>query len=402
MRADRDNDRDAERPRVLLVHPGTQHAPRLAAELERRGVLFRFWTGLARSCGGGGRRSVDIPPEKLRTLPWVELAALALARLLLGKERVWHWRNGIFQRLVPQREIEAADAVIGFDTASWVLAARAKRAGKRFVLDQSVGHPQSRAKAVRDAGGDEVTWSQAFVPRTAAVARAEKEEHDMADIVVAASSFSRCTLVENGVPQEKIAVLPYGVGEEFLAIGNSRERRSGTDGSFRFLYTGYLTKRKGVEILLDAWTGAAIGDAELRFVGGGEHAKPCPTGVVFLGQMPRGDLLHEMEEADAFVFPSLFEGFALVILEAMAAGLPVITTPNTAGPDLIENGVEGYIVPAGDAAALRGAMERLRADPAKAKAMGQAAHRKAAEFTWTRYGDAYVQLLRDICGGGGR
>jgi glycosyltransferase involved in cell wall biosynthesis len=136
--------------------------------------------------------------------------------------------------------------------------------------------------------------------------------------------------------------------------------------------------------------------AELRLVGGGDQPEPLPAGVVCLGQTPRDALLREMSAADVFVFPSLFEGFALVILEAMAAGLPVITTPNTAGPDLIENGKEGLIVPAGDAKALRAAMDSLRYDPERARVMGRAAHEKAKEFTWEKYGERWEALVREL------
>jgi glycosyltransferase involved in cell wall biosynthesis len=476
--------------RVLLVHPGTQHAPRLAATLEKRGLLWRFWTGVAQARDAGerlgargkrnegeglkarGKRVVDIPREKLRTIPWVEVMALLLARLPVNREKVWHWRNGVFQKLVPRREIESADVVVGFDTSSWIIGERAKRAGKKFVLDQSVGHPLSRAKAVREAGGDEEMWPQAFGARLEMVSKAEALEHELADVVVAASSFSKKTLVENGVPEGKIRVIPYGVGGEFLQAGAAKilgtgqeargERGMGHEargegleaggqdmagqpllvtrhtshvtGSFRFLYAGYLTKRKGIDVLLSAWSalqnveqgagsreqgarkekksearGKGLEDkgnglealgaglAELRLVGGGERPEPLPAGVVCLGQTPREALLGEMSEADVFVFPSLFEGFALVILEAMAAGLPVITTPNTAGPDLIENGKEGLIVPAGDANALRLAMESLLNDSERARSMGRAAHEKAKEYTWERYGERWGALVRELC-----
>jgi len=486
--------------RVLLVHPGTQHAPRLAATLERRGLLSRFWTGVARArdagegrgargkgneverLGARGKRRVDIPREKLRTIPWVEVMALLLARLPINKEALWHWRNGLFQKLVPRREIEAADVVVGFDTSAWIMGEQAKRAGKKFVLDQTVGHPLSRAKAVREAGGCKEMWPEAFGARASMVSKAESREHSLADIVVAASSFSKKTLIENGVPEAKIRVLPYGVGGEFLQAGaakirgtgreargegsargahfdrehfdNLKEGRPATSYSrpvtppFRFLYAGYLTKRKGIDVLLRAWSalqnvghgarsmelgvggqkeggargkgreakgagqetrGAGLEDkgnglealgaglAELRLVGGGEQPHNLPPGVVCLGQTPREALLREMSEADVFVFPSLFEGFALVILEAMAAGLPVITTPNTAGPDLIEDGKEGLIVPAGDANALREAMESLLHNPERARSMGRAAHEKAKEFTWERYGERWEALVRDLC-----
>jgi glycosyltransferase involved in cell wall biosynthesis len=400
------------------------------------------------------------------------MLALVLARLPVNRERLWHWRNGLFQKLVPQHEIEAADVVVGFDTSAWIIGERAKRAGKKFVLDQSVGHPLSRAKAVREAGGDETMWPEAFVLRTDVVKKAEAQEHALADIVVVASSFSKRTLVQNGVAEEKIRVLSYGVGGEFVAAGaekygGDREQESGdrrweTGGArcahfdrgnfdilkedgpvtkpFRFLYAGYLTKRKGIDVLLRAWgvlqnvghgarsmelgarkekEGEARAEdragarrqeagsketlqiktpavAELRLVGGGEQPELLPPGVVCLGQTPREALLREMSEADVFVFPSLFEGFALVILEAMATGLPVITTSNTAGPDLIEDGKEGLIVPAGDVEALQTAMESLLNDPERARAMGRAAHEKAKEYTWERYGERWEALVREL------
>jgi len=463
--------------RVLLVHPGTQHAPRLASELEKRGLLWRFWTGVASPKERGNfershfdilkerkrRRVVDVPLEQLRTIAWVEMLALGLARLPVNREKLWHWRNGLFQKLVPQREIEAVDVVVGFDTSAWIIGERAKRAGKKFVLDQSVGHPLSRERAVREAGGDETMWPEAFVSRTDVVKKAEAQEHALADMVVVASSFSKRTLVENGVAEEKIRVLPYGVGGEFVAAGAAKIRGTGQEARgeghahgahfdrdnfdilkdalpttsdsppatkpFRFLYAGYLTKRKGIGVLLQAWQGArgmgledegngleALGEgrahgahfdrdnfeiltqnAELRLVGGGEQPSPLPPGVVCLGQTPREALLREMSEADVFVFPSLFEGFALVILEAMAAGLPVITTPNTAGPDLIEDGKEGLIVPAGDVEALRTAMESLLNNPERARAMGRAAHEKAKEYTWEKYGERWEAMLHELC-----
>jgi glycosyltransferase involved in cell wall biosynthesis len=92
-----------------------------------------------------------------------------------------------------------------------------------------------------------------------------------------------------------------------------------------------------------------------------------------------------MAAHDVFVLPSLFEGFGLVLLEAMAMGLPVITTPNTAGPDLITDGEEGFLVPIRSAEAIAEQLELLRADRARRDSMSDGARRRAAEFTWTDY-----------------
>jgi glycosyltransferase involved in cell wall biosynthesis len=93
-----------------------------------------------------------------------------------------------------------------------------------------------------------------------------------------------------------------------------------------------------------------------------------------------------MAAHDVFVFPSLFEGFGLVLLEAMAMGLPIITTSHTAGPDLIEEGREGFIVPIRDANAIADRLARLHADRTLRDEMSSNARRRAAEFTWEDYG----------------
>jgi glycosyltransferase involved in cell wall biosynthesis len=92
-----------------------------------------------------------------------------------------------------------------------------------------------------------------------------------------------------------------------------------------------------------------------------------------------------MAAHDVFVFPSLFEGFGLVLLEALAMGLPVITTPHTAGPDIIREGIDGFIVPIRDSAAIAACLERLHRDPARRLEMSRQARQRAGDFTWKNY-----------------
>ena len=390
-----------DRPKVLLVHPGVQHAPRLAEALGREGLLTRFWTGWAKaskSQNGNGRRRIDIPAAKLKTRPWLEWAALALSRSGIDPETVWHWRNRKFQNLIPESEIEAADVVVGFDTGSWILAQRAKRLGKKFILDQSIGHPAARIPEMAKMGRAEETWGEPYQPRPGRLANWEKVEHELADRIVVGSQFTRNTLIGQGVPAEKIRILPYGVGKEFVGAGE-RRARDGKEGKIRFLFLGQLTQRKGVQFLLEAWKGLPVGKAELVLMGGGPRRgwrRVAGEKVIFRGQAGRSQVLEEMGRANVLVLPSLFEGFGLVILEAMAAGLPVITTQNTGGPDVIGEGKEGFVVPAGNAEALREKMEWFIQNPEKAAEMGKAAHRKAKEFNWERYGAEYARIIREV------
>jgi glycosyltransferase involved in cell wall biosynthesis len=394
------NPQSSPRPRVVLVHPGIQHALRLAEALEREGVLASFWTGWAKATElqGLGRRKVAIASKKLRTVPWLEWAALILSKTGIDAEKVWHWRNRIFQNLIPDKEIAEADVVIGFDTGSWLLAQKAKALGKKFILDQSIGHPAARIPELKKMGRAEEAWNEPYLPRPGRLADWEKVEHEMADRIVVGSRFTKNTLIGQGVTDSKIRILPYGVGEEFVAAGKRRaENRK--DEKIRFLFLGQLAQRKGVQFLLEAWKGLPAGRRELVLMGGGSRYRwrqMAGEGVIFRGQAGRKEVLEEMGQSDVLVLPSLFEGFGLVILEAMAAGLPVITTTNTGGPDMIEDGKEGFIVPAGNVEALREKMSYFIQNPEQASKMGQSSHQKARQYTWERYGSLYAKIVEEV------
>ena len=118
--------------------------------------------------------------------------------------------------------------------------------------------------------------------------------------------------------------------------------------------------------------------------------------VRYIPSCSHREVLAEMASHDVFVFPSLFEGFGLVLLEAMAMGLPIITTPHTAGPDLITDGVEGFIVPIRSSAAIAEKLDELRRDPARRAAMSEQARVRARQFTWENYGRTLAESVSNL------
>ncbi|MHC5731280.1 MAG: glycosyltransferase family 4 protein, partial [Nostoc sp.] len=121
------------------------------------------------------------------------------------------------------------------------------------------------------------------------------------------------------------------------------------DRTFRALFVGRVGVRKGVHYLIKAWEELQLPQAELMLVGVNEFPETwlsqLPEGVNYIPSVPHTTLNQYYSNANVFVFPSLVEGFGLVLLEAMACGIPVITTTHTAGPDIITDGTEGFIVP---------------------------------------------------------
>jgi starch synthase len=107
-------------------------------------------------------------------------------------------------------------------------------------------------------------------------------------------------------------------------------------------------------------------------------------------------MLREMQSHDVLVLPSLFEGFGLVILEAMAQGTPVITTEHTAGPDVIQNEVDGFIIPIRSAKAITEKLDALASDPERLMAMKLAAKRKATLWSWEIYRQRLLEVAQEV------
>jgi glycosyltransferase involved in cell wall biosynthesis len=400
--------------KVLLAHPGTQHAPQLAAQLARLGRLQGYWTGLA-AVGGTARaallratgslpglRGLDtrlitgISPDQLHTLPTVELRALWKMRRGGDGLAVFHERNEAFQRAVPDSALQAADAVVGFDTSSWILAQRAAAAHKPFVLDRSIAHPAALEPLRRKLAQLYPAWAFEDAPRPDYLSTAEEEEHRRAARIVVGGSFAAKTLLERGVAPERVVVNTYGADWSRFAtpavVGAPGAKRP-----LRFLYVGSVIARKGVPVLLDAWQRLAPRDAELWLAGSiGPRERPLLPelpGVRYLGQVPRAEMPRLYGECDVFVLPSLFEGFGLVVLEALAAGLPVISSPHTGAVDVVRSPALGEIVPVLDAEALTAALRRALEQPPLRAAVQQAAAPLRTECSWEAYGQRWANLL---------
>jgi starch synthase len=398
--------------KTLLAHPGTQYSFRLAAELHRHEKLAGFHTGMAFVSGGlfdglckllpnklrrsfANRRIEGVPASHLHLYLRNEYAAQARMRRTEGSEKVLHQRNECFQKAIPFNAIKSADAVIGFDTSSWILAQRCKQAGVPLILDQSIAHPDSKIEIFKSVLARFPEWSAGIEPRMPIVREAEQLEHDQSDLIVVASSFTMQTLVDNGVPSAKIRINPYGVDAGRF---NLKETKQGHP--FRFIFVGSVTARKGVPLLLEAWKKLKPINAELWLVGPiAPHLRkqiPESSGIRIFGGVPHSEIPSILRQCDVFVFPSYFEGFGLVIPEAMACGLPVITTTATAGPDIFKSGEAGWIISPGMIDQLVNAMDDCLTRPQQLPQLGQNARRLAEMQSWAAYGDRWNQILINL------
>lgn len=397
--------------RVLLVHPGTQYSHQLAKQLFRHALLYEFWTGFAlpkdnwsthileASLPFSFRKKIanrlisGVPASRLRIRPFGEWRALQQIRAGDSPQKVFHVRNERFQESIPNSTIHNSAAVIGFDTSSWVIAERTLRTGKPFFLDQSAAHPIVNQAASEQVASQFPEWRTTLELRLPTVFACEQREHKLATKIVVASSYTKRTLVSQGVAECKISVNPYGVDLELFRPPTQSRRRQ----PLRFLFLGAVSARKGVALLVEAWRTLDLKDCELWLAGPiSENQRkliPRLPGLKVMGKCAFEDLPEILRSCDVLVFPSYSEGFGLVLLEALASGMPIITTESTAGPDLIQHGKEGFLIPAGDLESLRESIKYFVDCPEAFPEMSVAARRCAERFSWDRYGDRWRDIL---------
>lgn len=221
---------------------------------------------------------------------------------------------------------------------------------------------------------------------------------------VVASSFTKATLVQQGIPSHRIHVIPYGVDTLRFTLRTILPERS---KPITILFLGSMVQRKGLSYLLDAIRLLQTNHVRVVLIGRGfrddrllADYKDLP--IEIHTNLSHAHLVKKIHEADVMVFPSLVEGFAHVILEVMSCGVPVITTPNTCGLDVIRDGIDGFIVPIRNATAIADKLTWGLEHRQALANMGIAAAERARQFTWQRFRTgiqlAYGKMLADVNG----
>jgi glycosyltransferase involved in cell wall biosynthesis len=342
------------------------------------------------------RRAVtEFPRSKVIDYPWGELSRILVSKVDKDKRTtdiVFHWATHSFDQWVAQKGLSHAQAVYGYEYCCLETFKAAEVKGIARVYDV----PSPEHDFVEDLLEEEFSqFPELQTPyrRYCRARQAERTEHrrqewQRADLVIANSAFTKASYVKAGVPEEKVRVVPYGAPPIIQAVGEEKVCQSSTPISF--LWAGTFSVRKGAHYLLRAWKKLNPGQsAKLQVLGamGLPESLLCevPDSVSLSGTVPRSELYPLYQQADALVFPTLCDGFGMVVTEAFANGLPVITTDRAGASDLVKHGINGLIVPAGDVDALTEAMHWCMAHPEELRAMRQSALETAAGWQWSDY-----------------
>ncbi len=393
-----------------------------AAEIDHAGLLATFITAaypgrlsgaferlapgsLGRTIGRLERRRTDVSPDRVISLA-VPDAVYQLGRMaaaMSGGSLAPDWLDVFAMRLYGAAAANALHRLglragvyhyrAGFGHSSVSVA---KRLGMVALVNHSAAHPlffeylrASRGRFPADGERPNVGFTWSSIGR----------DIDRADIVLVNSRFVFESCVRAGIDRSRLRLVYEGVDDEFLRyLPPQPEPRIA--GPARFLFAGYFCVPKGAQVLLKAlrqsrgtFSVRVAGDVDAQAGVDSRNLFGDPR-LTFLGYLPRPDLAREYAHADALVFPSLAEGNARVVAEAMSAGCAVITTPNSAD---VEDGVHGRVVAPGDAEALAHALDWASERVDELRRIG-AANREYATSVLTQraYGANLIRVYDEL------
>lgn len=386
-------------PRVLVLQNGARHNYAVPAALAERNMLAGFYTDV---CGnqGLGRLASLFPssssirrlaarriPESVKSVTWsfpFSTKVDEVSARLSGTES-YFWLSSAMSCV----GLQGADTV--YSSLGWAgdFLRYAKERGARIVNEFYV--KPSYEKLHLEEHLQFQDWEDKRpVCRGFTTEEARLGFCAYSDDLVVPSEAVKTDLIAGGyMAEQRIHVVPYGISKACFQIRNVP--RLG-----RVIFAGSCTLMKGIHYYAMAALEVKKRDAVVKseFLAAGNvtttiQQNPMCADIQFLGRLPRQEMGRLYAEADVLVFPTLSDSFGAVMLEAMAAGIPVISSPYCA--EVVEDGVSGYVVEPRDTQALADAILKIVEDRALRDRMSQAAKKRASLYTW----EAFGRLLAD-------
>lgn len=279
------------------------------------------------------------------------------------------------------------DAVYAYEDGALHSFRKAKALNITCIYDLPIGYWRSSRLLLEKERVERPDWACTLTGFKDSVEKLQNKDEELAlaDHIIVASSFTKKTLKDFPKKIAAITVIPYG----FPPVVSNRIYKDLSNRPLKLLFVGGLSQRKGIANLFEAV--ATLGDAVSLTIVGRKPVEDCqPLNAAlklhnYLPSLPHIEILQLMKENDVLVFPSLFEGFGLVITESMSQGTPVITTDRTAGADLIVNEKNGWLVKAGSTESLKECIEKILNNPTLVAQVGTLALESARERPWEIY-----------------
>lgn len=300
-----------------------------------------------------------------------------------------HMINLAFDAWVAQI-LPHGDIFHGWNGACLRSLRQAKRRGMITIVERASSHPTTQRHLLEEE------YQRWRIRRKLPAWNYEYTlcELEETDYITIPSSFVRTSMLAAGISADRLIEIPFGVDlERFRPTLHRPANR------FRVAFAGQVSIRKGVPYLLEAWQRLGWTDAELWLIGritadfAAIHQRwEALDKVRLLGHSTH--LASLLQQVDVFVFPTIEEGSALVTYEALASGLPVITTPNAGS--IVRDGIDGFIVPIRDTLAICEKLQLIRSDPDLRQRISESARARAAQYPWACYQSSLIESYRRL------
>lgn len=407
---------------IMSHNQGNANVRASAIGFEQAQLLKKFYTSIACFPGSLLDSIAAIPflseirRRRFDSLlkPYTNISpALELGRLIslkAGFSNLTKQETGIFSIEATMRSLDkrvasnlskdkknGANAVYAYEDGALFSFREARKLGVKCFYDLPIGYWRTARILLnkeKDRWPEWVSTMGGFKDSEQKL-RWKDEEINLADRIFVASNFTATTLKDFPGTLPPVEVIPYG----FPPVGKIRSYSYGPNSRIlKLLFVGSLSQRKGIADLLAAVE--AIGSRVELTIVGNKITNDCAalnsalTKHKYIPSLPHHEILNIMRESDLLIFPSLFEGFGLVITEAMSQGTPVITTERTAGPDLINHGGNGWLIKAGSTQVLQNAIEEILYHPQLISEAGKQAYETAARRPWEVYGNELAAAIK--------
>jgi glycosyltransferase involved in cell wall biosynthesis len=377
---------------VAISSGGPWHGLKLCQELEKIPVDYRLYTIFVDAKKSGLSPShVSNHPYFLADFVLNRTAFLRRVRDSAG----WFGRkHDLFDRLVAgeiaRDNPRLLHAWAGFGLRTCAALRKRKREAP-YVVESGTTHLRFQEAVLKEECG---RLGLKFHPQPESFLQKVEREYDAASRIIVPSRFAADSFLSRGISRKKLALIPYGTDYP-KAVPKKR------DGVFRVMFAGgQQPVRKGLCYLLSAFSRAGIPGSELVVLGRGvseDMQRFVPrnaSNIKFIDKLPASELNHLYSQSSVFCLPSLEEGSARVVYDAMGFGVPVIVTQNAGS--IVRDGKDGFVVPVRDADAIAQKLSLLSENEKRRKAMGAAARKSVRPYSWASYAKKVAKVYRGL------
>jgi starch synthase len=364
--------------KILYTAPNRGHHYHYAASLARGGLLHKFVSGFSRFS----------PRSELSEIGNKLVRADILQNLYLASLR-FHFGSSISSKLaymakieqdsVCKKYIEEADMFLFYSGSGLSSCKEALKRSTITIVEAVNSHVTYQQDLLKgEYHSLNIPWKPFYKPEV----ERRLEEYDLADYILLPSEFVKNSFLKLGFPEKKLIKVPYGFNQLNKLNSMSQFEDKVANDDFTILYVGSISVRKGLRYLIEAFQGLQHPKKRMFIVGpqsaiNGLNGLTIPEGVTFTGVLKGAALEDVYRNASVFCLPSIEEGLALVLGEALSFGIPIIATENTGVNDIITNCEEGFVVPIRDSRAIAEKLQLLVDDPLLRRQMKENALKKS-------------------------